>query len=203
MEGQDQQQRQLDDLVRAAVARPSGGSPQLFAALYDELHRLAERQLRRNGPGVAMSPTTLLHEAYLELADRDGLRFPDRAHFLGYAARAMRGIIIDHARRAGAAKRGGGAREVTLTGDLAGAAPDTDVATLERLSEALDELAALEPALAELVDLHFFCGYALGEIAALRNVSERTVQREWRKARLLLQRVMTEPPDASTTDPAR
>ena len=185
-------ERQIDDMLRAAAARPSGGSPQLFAALYDELHRLAERQLRRNGPGGAMSATTLLHEAYLELAEREGLHFPDRAHFLGYAARAMRGIIIDHARRTSAQKRGGGAREVTLTSEL-GSAAAGDVATLERLSDALDELAALEPALAELVDLHFFCGYSLGEVAEMRGVSERTVQRDWRKARLLLQREVGEP----------
>ena len=190
-------ERQIDDMLRAAAARPSGGSPQLFAALYDELHRLAERQLRRNGPGGAMSATTLLHEAYLELSGRQGLSFPDRAHFLGYAARAMRGIIIDHARKSAAQKRGGGAREVTLTGDVAGAAPMGDVTMLERLSEALDELATLEPALAELVDLHFFCGYSLVEIAAMRAVSERTVQRDWRKARLLLQREVGEPaPDS-------
>ena len=107
-------------------------------------------------------------------------------------ARAMRGIIIDHARRTSAQKRGGGAREVTLTSEL-GSAAAGDVATLERLSDALDELAALEPALAELVDLHFFCGYSLGEVAEMRGVSERTVQRDWRKARLLLQREVGEP----------
>jgi RNA polymerase sigma factor (TIGR02999 family) len=168
-------------------------SRQLFAMLYDELHRLAAYQLRRNGPGLALSTTTLLHEAYLDIAGRAGLNFPDRARFLGYAARAMRGIVIDFARRAGAVKRGGGAFEITLTGDIALTPRDpaaTDAEELVRLSDALDELAELEPTLAELVDLHFFCGLTFAEIAELRAVSTRTVQRDWRKARLLLHRAV-------------
>lgn len=171
----------------------SEGSRQLFATLYDELHRLAEHQLRKNSPGLALSTTTLLHEAYLDIANRSGLHFPDRAHFLGYAARAMRGIVIDYARRAGAVKRGGGAFEITLTNDMMPARTDpaaADAEELVRLSDALDELAELEPKLAQLVDLHFFCGLTFAEIAELRNVSTRTVQRDWRKARLLLHRAI-------------
>jgi RNA polymerase sigma factor (TIGR02999 family) len=101
----------------------------------------------------------------------------------------MRNIVIDYARRGLAQKRGGGAFELTLTHSLAGAQPAgaPDVVELEQLSTALDELAQLEPALAQLVDLHFFCGYSFAEIAGMRGVSERTVQRDWRKARLLLQ----------------
>lgn len=175
----------------ARLERSSDGSRQLFATLYDELHRLAEHQLRKNSPGLALSTTTLLHEAYLDIAGRSGLHFPDRAHFLGYAARAMRGIVIDYARRAGAVKRGGGAFEITLTGDMTPSRHDpgaADPEELVRLSDALDELAELEPKLAELVDLHFFCGLTFTEIAELRAVSTRTVQRDWRKARLLLHR---------------
>jgi RNA polymerase sigma factor (TIGR02999 family) len=170
------------------------GAAQLFAALYDELHQLAERQLRRGGAEVTLGATALLHEAYLHLAGREGVHFPDRARFMGYAARAMRGIIVDHARRAGAQKRGR-ALTVTLT-ESAGSGTADGAVELDRLSDALDELAAIEPALAELVDLHFFCGYGLGEIAALREVSERTVQRDWRKARLLLHRALRETPEA-------
>jgi RNA polymerase sigma factor (TIGR02999 family) len=159
----------------------------LFAALYDELHRLAERQLRRGGARASLSTTTLLHEAYLGMSSRLDIEFPDRARFMAYAARAMRGIVIDYARRAGAQKRGGGVFEITLTDDVApehvrGAA----VGELEQLSDALDALARFDPLLAELVDLHFFCGLTFGEIGELRNCSERTVQRDWRKARLLL-----------------
>ena len=169
---------------------PTAPTPELFAALYDELHRLAESHLRRGADGLGLSTTTLLHEAYLDLALRPSLDFPDRSRFLGYAARAMRGIVIDYARRSRALKRGGGSFEITLTS--ASVAPElaTDAEELSGLSDALGELGALEPALAELVDLHFFCGYSLGEVAALRGVSERTVQREFRKARLLLQHAM-------------
>jgi RNA polymerase sigma factor (TIGR02999 family) len=118
---------------------------------------------------------------------------------MGYAARAMRCLVIDYARRSRAAKRGGGVFEITLTGNVApagGGRADGSV-ELERLSEALDELAALEPGLAQLVDLHFFCGYRFEEIAKMRGVSDRTVQRDWRKARLLLQHTLgdeEEPP---------
>jgi RNA polymerase sigma factor (TIGR02999 family) len=169
---------------------PTAPTPELFAALYDELHRLAESHLRRGAAGLGLSTTTLLHEAYLDLAARPALGFPDRSRFLGYAARAMRGIVIDYARRSRTQKRGGGAFEITLTS--AAVVPDaaSDPQELGRLSDALDELGALEPALAELVDLHFFCGFTLVEVAELRGVSERTIQRDFRKARLLLQHAL-------------
>lgn len=163
----------------------------LFTALYQELHRMAERQLRGGG-ALAMGATTLLHEVYLDLAARGGARFPDRGRFMAYAARAMRGVVIDYARRARAQKRGGGMHDITLSAAdrfvPVDQRPDAEV--LEALSEALDELARVDPSLAQLVDLHFFCGFTLQEVAAARGVSERTVQREWRKARLLLHRLL-------------
>src|SRR6185436_3113499 len=119
-----------------------------------------------------------------EFSRRNALEFPDRARFLGYAARAMRGIVIDYVRQSHAQKRGGGMFPITLVPDLTN--PASEAEELTRLSDALDELMALEPELAELVDLHFFCGFAFAEIAELRGVSERTVQRDWRKARMLL-----------------
>jgi len=164
-------------------------SDALFAALYDELHRLAAVQLRRAGSDLSLGATTLLHEAYLSLAGHDRAKFPDQAQFLGYAARAMRSLVIDYARRGMAQKRGGGAFEITLTNSLNGnpLTRASEVTELEQLSDALDQLAQLEPALAQLVDLHFFCGYSFVEIADLQGLSDRTVQRQWRKARLLLQ----------------
>jgi RNA polymerase sigma factor (TIGR02999 family) len=182
------------ELLRGATREGDGGeaTAELFTALYGELHRLAERQLRRDGAGATLSATTLVHEAYLDLSRRGGADFPDRARFIGYAARAMRGIVIDYVRYSNAAKRGGGAMEITLTGNLDVASQQDAAAELEQLSEALDGLAAIEPALAELVDLHFFCGYGMREIAELRGVTERTVQRSWRKARLLLRHQMLE-----------
>jgi RNA polymerase sigma factor (TIGR02999 family) len=164
-------------------------SKDLFASLYDELHRLAESHLRRRGRELTISPTTLIHEAWLDLSKRERLEFPDRARFLAYAARAMRGIVIDHVRQSRAQKRGGDAVQITLPPELALSVDDErSIEELARLSDALDELATVAPTLAELVDLHFFCGYSFAEVAEMRGVSERTVQREWRKARLLLHR---------------
>jgi RNA polymerase sigma factor (TIGR02999 family) len=182
------------NLMSTVEAGRGPESEQLFVALYDELHRLAERQLRRGGSELSIGTTTLLHEAYLDIAGRDGARFPDRARFMGYAARAMRGLVIDYARRSRAQKRGGGAFELTLTGDITpvGALSPDQAIELGRLSDALDELAELEPSLSELVDLHFFCGYTFAEIASLRGVSERTIQRDWRKGRLLLHNTMVD-----------
>jgi RNA polymerase sigma factor (TIGR02999 family) len=174
-------------LISEAEAGDSAASAELFASLYAELHRLADRQLRRIGSDLSLGTTTLLHEAYLDIAGRDAAAFPDRARFMSYASRAMRSLVIDYVRRSRAMKRGSGMFEITLTGSTdEPAAGNSQAEDLARLSDALDELAKLNPSLSELVDLHFFCGYTFKEIADLRGVSERTVQRDWRKARLLL-----------------
>jgi len=154
----------------------------LFASLYGELRQLAERQLRRNA-GVPVSPTTLLHEAYLGMHGRDAV-FPDRERFIGYAARVMRGLIIDFVRDRRALKRGGDFQFTQLPTQV----PElvTEETDLSRLSEALDELAVRDTKLAELVDLKYFCGYTFDEIAAQRGASIRTVKRDWEKARALL-----------------
>jgi len=181
--------------MRAADTGDAVQAGALFAALYRELHAIAERELNRGGRDLTLSPTTLLHEAYLDLAERDDVRFPDQARFLGYASRVMRGLLIDYVRRRRAVKRGGEFRLVTLTEDAVGAAlPAAE--PLERLSRALDALAATDPRLANVVDLHFFCGFPLVDIARLRGVTDRTVQNDWRKARLLLQRELDRDQDA-------
>ena len=182
-------ERELDALVRRADQDDAAAADQLFALLYDELHRLAEGHVRRGGAALSLGTTTLLHEAYLNLAGRDGDAFTGRARFLAYASRAMRRLVIDYVRRRRAKKRGRHL-EITLGDQPRSAEAERAAAELARLSEALEELAGLEPALAELVDLHFFAGFTFGEIAALRGVSERTVQRDWRKTRLLLHRTL-------------
>jgi RNA polymerase sigma factor (TIGR02999 family) len=195
-------QRDFAGLMESAGVANADAPPELFAALYRELHQLAERQLRGGRGGAAhLGATTLIHEAYLNVTAREGIAFPDRARFLGYAARAMRGIVVDHARRTHALKRGGDAWEITFAEvhEPAATVSFPERCELEPLSEALDELARLEPLLAELVDLHFFCGYSFKEIGELRGVSERTTQRDFRKARLLLQHVMSA--DVTGTSP--
>ena len=166
----------------------------LFDQLYVDLHRLAKRQLVRHGWHMTLSPTTLLHQTYIDVAERDGLSFPDQLHFLAYAARVMRGLIIDYARHRQVQKRGGKFEFTSLAVDPAEAC--ADYRELSLIGEALDELSRVDPALAEIVDLKFFCGFSFGEIAGMRNVSERTVQRNWEKARLYLHHNICPPPAA-------
>jgi RNA polymerase sigma factor (TIGR02999 family) len=175
----------LGDLIERADRADPSAAEKLFALLYHELHGLAQHHLRRGGSGLSLGATTLLHEAYLSMAGRDGVAFPDRSRFLAYASRAMRGLVVDYARRRSAKKRGR-QFEITLTDDAAVSGEPANAEELTALSDALDELAAMDPSLAQLVDLHFFCGFSFVEIAGLRGVSERTVQRDWRKARILL-----------------
>jgi RNA polymerase sigma factor (TIGR02999 family) len=187
----------LGDLLRRADGHDRAAADQLFAMLYHELHGLAEHHLRRGGSGMSLGATTLLHEAYLSMAGRQGVSFPDRSRFLAYASRAMRGLVVDYARRRGARKRGR-EFEITLAGDEGPPSPSDDPEELSRLSDALDELAGVDSGLAQLVDLHFFCGFSFTEIAAFRGVSLRTVQRDWRKARILLHHRLVESDEASS-----
>jgi RNA polymerase sigma factor (TIGR02999 family) len=175
----------LSSLMEAADRGDPSAISSLFTALYTQLHSLAKRELSRQGGGVTLSATTLLHNAYLEIADKDGAIFPDRARFMGYAARVMRGLIIDHARNRQTLKRGG-EFEITTLG--AGDERIVDHRELVKINEGLDELAKAEPSLAEIVDLKFFCGFTFAEIGAMKGVSERTVQRQWEKARIYLHR---------------
>jgi RNA polymerase sigma factor (TIGR02999 family) len=163
---------------------PYAQSEELFVSLYKDLRQLAERQLRRS-PGALVSPTTVLHETYLGLCEREA-RFPDRARFMGYAARAMRGVIVDFARQRHALKRGGQFHLTQLDSQIAEEHVDDE--ELTQLSGALDQLAEVDERLAEVVDLKYFCGFSFAEIAAMRGASERTVQRDWEKARLMLYR---------------
>jgi RNA polymerase sigma factor (TIGR02999 family) len=179
-------------LAAALVAAEQGdakATEALFGALYHELHRVARKQLHANAWGLTLGATTLLHEAYIDLSGRANT-FPDRAHFFAYAARAMRGLIIDYARERRAQKRGGQFHITSLDTNHADQADASE--DLQPLADALDALASVEPALAELVELKFFCGFALTEIASMRGVSERTAQRDWNKARLFLREVMQE-----------
>lgn len=159
-------------------------SDALFSTLYAELHRLARRELHRRGPNGGLGVTTLLHEAYLSMSGKDDSLFVDHARFMAYAARVMRGLIIDDVRRRRSEKRGG-LFDITSLGDDDNVSVMTPHALMQ-ISDALDELAEAEPDLAEIIDLKFFCGFSFAEIAAMRGVSERTIQRNWEKGRLYL-----------------
>jgi RNA polymerase sigma factor (TIGR02999 family) len=182
----------VEPRISALIVSAEGGDAQaadaLFTALYAELHRMAQRQLARNAGDMTLGTTTLLHETYLDMAQREGPRFPDRARFMAYAARVMRTLIIDHVRNRKARKRGGGFEMTALPDEVRDAV--AEATRLARLGDAVDALARVDPVLAEVVDLSFFCGFSFAEIAAMRGLSERTVQRHWQKARLFLHEEM-------------
>jgi RNA polymerase sigma factor (TIGR02999 family) len=177
-------QPDLSALVASAEQGDPAAADALFTALYDELHRMAKRELSRRGGGVTLGSTTLLHEAYLDISGRGGAAFPDRNRFMAYACRVMRGLIVDYARRRQAQKRGGEFEITALATDVAGAVANAD--ELTQLSDGLTELEQTEPRLARVVDLKFFCGFSFAEIGSMMGVSERTVQRDWEKARIFL-----------------
>ena len=184
----------IPSLIASAEAGDRSAADALFDALYSELHKLARRQLARHPGWVTLGATTLLHEAYLNVSKRDAVVFPDRGRFMAYAAKVMRGLIIDYARNRRARKRGGDFEITSLhddDGDFAGPAAAGEY--LASVGSAIDELATVEPPLAEVVDLKFFCGFSFAEIAAMRGVSERTVQRLWQKARVFLHQRIVAP----------
>jgi len=181
----------ISQLVASADRGDRAAADRLFAVLYDELHRQAKRELAKRGYGITLGATTLLHEAYLEISGREGAQFPDRHRFMAYASRVMRGLIIDYARTRHAQKRGGRFEITSIKTDVPELLPDT--AELTRISDALDALAGIDPDLALVVDLKFFCGFSFVEIAAMRGVSERTVQRSWEKARIFLHQSLQDP----------
>jgi RNA polymerase sigma factor (TIGR02999 family) len=168
---------------RAARASALPPSDALFEALYVDLCRLARREVRRNGARDMMSTQTVVHEAWLDLSRRPSLAFESDGRFLAYAARAMRGLVIDRVRTRHSQKRGG---SLITSLDTHHAEQLAQPEFLQELGDALDDLSTLEPELAHVVDLKFFCGFTLAEIAVMQNVSERTVQRQWEKARLML-----------------
>ena len=175
----------IASLVIAAESGDDDAKDRLFTALYRELHGIARREAARAGSKGALGVTTLLHETYLHIASREGVQFPDRARFMGYAARVMRGLVIDHARMRRAAKRGGQFEITTLDTD---GGQLVDEGELTEIAEAIDALAQSDASLAELVDLKFFGGFSYEEIAMMRGVSERTIRRQWELARTYLHR---------------
>jgi RNA polymerase sigma factor (TIGR02999 family) len=180
----------LDALIAAADQGDRAAADTLFDTLYSELHRMARRELARQGPFASLGVTTLLHEAYLTISGREGAVFPDRARFMAYAARVMRGLIIDDARRRQAHKRGGLFEVTSLDLDQVEAVADAQ--ELARIGDALEDLAKVDADLAQIIDLKFFCGFSFAEIAAMRGVSERTVQRNWEKGRIYLHRAIAD-----------
>ena len=189
MEEDDAAAGEPDAELARLIALARGGDKEaagaLFSALYPELRRIARARLRQHQSMTLLDTTALLHESYLKLVGARALPIEDRRHFFTYAARVMRSVIVDFARARAAERRGGLADHIALDTQLSAsvAAPETDVL---RVHDALEVLAQADARLAHIVELRYFGGLSDAEIAEALGLSERTVRRDWEKARLLL-----------------
>jgi RNA polymerase sigma factor (TIGR02999 family) len=180
----------LTVLLARVTAGDRAARDALFAAAYPELRRLAHARLFGGGRNTVLDTTALVHESYLRLVNTGELGFDDRRAFFGYASRVMRSVIVDSARARQAERRGGGADEFTLGSEPAQAvAHDED--TILQVHAALEQLERSDPRVAQMVEMRYFGGYSDKEIAETLDVTERTVQRDWEGARLLLRALLS------------
>jgi len=179
---------EITGLLLAWRAGDRGALDRLFPQIYDALHRIAHRQLSHERPGHTLSTTDLVHETYFKLVDHVRVDWTDRAHFFAVAARAMRLILVDQARRRDANKRGGERKRVSLTDSTL--TIDERAETLIALDEALTELAKIEERMSQVVECRFFGGLTEEETAEALGVTARTVRRDWFKAKGWLERAL-------------
>jgi RNA polymerase sigma factor (TIGR02999 family) len=182
--------RDITDLLAALRNGDRAAMNLLLPLVYDELRRRAHQQLGRGGRSATLSTTGLVHEAYLKLVETPHQNWEDRGHFFGVAVKAMRSVVVDYARRRQAKKRGGEARRIDL--DEGVLRIEQDASEILAVHEALGRLATLDERLSDLVELRFFGGLSVEEIAEVLGVSDRTVKRDWTKARTLLYRLLHE-----------
>ena len=180
----------ITGLLLAWRAGDPNALDRLFSLVYDELRRIARRQLNREQPGHTLDTTALVHEAYIKLVDQTRVAWVDRSHFLAIAAQAMHRILVDYARQYRALKRGNGAERVPLDDEHAVAEERAD--TLLALDEALSQLAQLDDRLSRVVECRFFGGLTEEETGQALGVTARTVRRDWTKAKGWLQRALDE-----------
>jgi RNA polymerase sigma-70 factor, ECF subfamily len=177
-------QHQITQLLAEWSEGNQSALDELYPLVYEELHRLARRYMSRERKGHTLQTTALINEAYVRLVDQKNVRWANRSHFFAISAQIMRRILIDHARRHAYAKRGGGAKQVSLE-EAAIVAPD-QASELVRLDEALKTLAKMDERRCHVVELRYFGGLSNEEIAGVLNVSENTVTRDWNLARAWL-----------------
>lgn len=187
--------RPMDDitlLLKAAGAGDAQAADRVIGLLYADLQRLARSRLRRAGELTQLDTTALVHEAYLRLQAQPDLAFEDRGRFLAYAAQVMRSVVVDLVRARQAERRGGHLQQVTFSTAVAEMAQQTEEQVLQ-VHEALQALAAQDPRLAQVVEMRYFAGLSEADIAQALQLTERTVQRDWHKARLFLAAMMQQP----------
>lgn len=175
----------LTDLIHRAQRGESRAFAELFDVTYEELRELARARLRQRRRGTLLDTTALVHESYLRFARAGRLRLEDRTHFLAYAARVMRSVIVDFARQRVRQRRGGDLKRVPLTDRIGGDDARAETEVLQ-LHEALERLAQHDPRLVQVVEMRYFAGMTDEQIAQALGVADRTVRRDWEKARLLL-----------------
>ena len=181
-------QPDVTEVLHAAAAGDDAAAERLWPLVYAELHRIAARELGGERAGHTLSPTGLVHEAYFKLVDPSQVAWRGRAHFYAVSCRAMRQILVDHARRRNAQKREARRRQVPLDEALAVAA--TDAEDLLAVDAALDRLTAFNARLGRVVECRFFGGLSVEETAAVLETSTRTVERDWRRAKAYLYRLL-------------
>jgi len=186
------QEHEITQLLAAWREGNQAALDELYPLVYDELHRLARRYMSRERKGHTLQTTALINEAYVRLVDQRNVQWANRSHFFAISAQIMRRILIDHARRHSYAKRGGGARQVSL--DETATMAQGDFSEFLRLDEALKSLAQLDPRRSQVVELRYFGGLNNEEIAGVLNISENTVIRDWNMARAWLHRQLTGSP---------
>ncbi len=179
----------LTELIHRAQRGDAGAADSLFAATYADLRKLARARLRAGGRNTFLDTSSLVHESYLRFAGAGRLQLDDRIHFMRWAGRVMRSVIVDFARRRQADRRGGGMARLTLTTQVEGEMVSGETEIL-RVHEALDEMAAMDSRMAQVVEMRYFGGMTEAEIAEALGVTDRTVRRDWEKARLLLREAL-------------
>ena len=184
-----QEAASLTDLIVRAQGGDTAAFREVFDATYEDLRQLARTRLARGGRGTLLDTTALVHESFVRFANAGNLKLEDRDHFMRYASSVMRSVIVDIVRAAQAARRGGDAAHVTLNTELGDGLADGE-AEIIRVHEALEELASADPRIVQVVEMRYFAGMTELEIAAALGITERTVRRDWEKARLFLARAL-------------
>lgn len=185
----------ITELLAGTSRGDAAALQQLYALLYPEIKRVARIRLAQSGHAAGLNTTALVHEGFLRMADQQGLQGDTRGQFFAYVGRVLRSVVIDHLRAEGRGKRGGDAVMVTLSAANDVAAVQSQAVDLIGLDQALARMRELDPGLYELIEMIGFAGLSIAEVATLRGLSTRSINRELLKARALLQELLGDPPD--------